>query len=445
MSFSVSANHTTPVSPNNYLPYSDENDRSILIVDDDEQVRTMLRIHLSSNYLCATAASAEEALRLLKLNSFAIVLTDVIMPGVSGVELLREVTMRYPETVVIMFSCIDRTQRVIDAVRLGAFDYLIKPVDLDVLDSAIERAFGRRELLRSAKIYKMDLERRNTELAESKKTLQRLQSQIVQNEKMASLGQLAAGVAHELNNPAAFILGNLEFLEEAADGLEKLLAFYNTCNLSQQETANLKKLKDEIAFEHTLANLRSIVDDCREGATRIRDVVQNLRLFSRLDEAEIKKVDLHEGIESTIRLLVKQLSTGQINLVRDYGYLPLVDCYAGQLNQVWLNLLVNAAQALKNGGEIRIITRRVDKYVEISISDTGQGIKPEDMEKIFDPFFTTKPVGEGTGLGLSVTYSIIERHGGVIAVASQYGKGATFKVTLPIDASQHKKPANETK
>lgn len=444
MSLQVQAGYSV-TNQNSYLPYSDDTERSVLIVDDDESVRNMLRIHLSSRYLCATAASAEEAVRLLKLNSFSIVLTDVIMPGVSGIELLRDITARYPETVVIIFSCIDRTQRVIDAVRLGAFDYLIKPVDFDVLDSTIERAFARRELLRSAKIYKQDLERRNVELAESKYKLQRLQSQIVQNEKMASLGQLAAGVAHELNNPAAFILGNLEFLEEAADGLDKLLAFYNSCNLSSEETEKLEELKDEIAFDHTLANLRSIVDDCREGATRIRDVVQNLRLFSRLDEAEFKKVDLHEGIESTIRILVKSLNTGQINLVRDYGYLPLVDCYAGQLNQVWLNLLVNAAQALKDGGEIRITTRRNDKYVEITISDNGPGIVSENLEKIFDPFFTTKPVGEGTGLGLSVTYSIIEKHGGVIAVASQFGKGATFRVTLPIDANQHKKPANETK
>jgi signal transduction histidine kinase len=435
MSLSLSSNYAA-INRNNYLPYSDDSDRSILIVDDDPQVRTMLRIHLSGQYLCATASSAEEAIKLLKLNTFAVVLTDVIMPGLSGVELLREVTAHYPETIVIIFSCIDRTQRVIDAVRLGAFDYLIKPVDLDVLDSAIERALQRREILRSAKIYKQDLERRNMELAESKTKLQKLQTQIVHNEKMASLGQLAAGVAHELNNPAAFIIGNLEFLDEAADGLEKLLAFYASCRLSCEEADGLKQLKEEIAFEHTLANLRSIVNDCHEGATRIRDVVQNLRLFSRLDEAEVKKIDLHEGIESTIRLLSKHFNTGQIRLTRDYGQLPLVDCYAGQLNQVWLNLLVNAAQALKDGGEVKITTKREAQNVIVTINDNGTGIAPQNIEKIFDPFFTTKPVGEGTGLGLSVTYSIIERHGGTIAVASQIGKGTTFIVTVPINANQ---------
>jgi len=419
-----------------YLPYSDETDRSILIVDDEESVRNMLRIHLSPNYLCATAASAEEALRLLKLNTFSIVLTDVIMPGLSGVELLREITMRYPETVVIVFSGIDRTQRVIDAIRMGAFDYLVKPVDIEVLDLTIERALKRREILQAASNYKQDLERRNAELTASKSKLEKQQTNLVQNEKMSSLGQFAAGVAHELNNPVGFILGNVEFLQECADGLEKLLAFYNSCHLPSEEGANLNRLKDEIAFDHTLKNLRSIVEDCREGATRIRDVVQNLRLFSRLDEAEVKKVDLHEGIESTIRLLAKYYGTGQIRIVRDYGQIPLIDCYAGQLNQVWSNLLINAAQAMKNGGEVQISTRREFRSAIVTITDSGCGISQENIEKIFDPFFTTKPVGEGTGLGLSVTYSIIEQHGGTIQVASQVGRGTSFKVTLPIDVEK---------
>jgi len=437
MSFNLSANGSA-VSVPYHLQYSDDSNRSILIVDDEEAVRNMLRIHLSPNYLCATAASAEEAIRLLKLKTFSIVLTDVIMPGLSGVELLREITTRYPETVVIVFSSIDRTQRVIDAIRMGAFDYLIKPVDFEVLHLTIERAFKRREILQAASSYKQDLERRNAELAASKSQLEKEQSSLVQNEKMNSLGQFAAGVAHELNNPVGFILGNVEFLQECADGLEKLLAFYNTCHLPDEESANLNRLKQEISFEHTLKNLHSIVEDCREGAIRIRDVVQNLRLFSRLDEAEIKKVDLHEGIESTIRLLAKYYGTGQIRIVRDYGQLPPVDCYAGQLNQVWSNLLINAAQAMKNGGEVHISTKRETRSVIVTIADNGCGIASEDIQKIFDPFFTTKPVGEGTGLGLSVTYSIIEQHGGTIAVASQIGKGTTFKVTLPIEVERDK-------
>jgi signal transduction histidine kinase len=164
--------------------------------------------------------------------------------------------------------------------------------------------------------------------------------------------------------------------------------------------------------------------------------VLNLRTFSRLDEAEFKKVDIHEGIESTIRLLSRYYNSGAITLRRRYSELPLVDCYAGQLNQVWMNLLVNAAQATKEGGVVQVETIVEGEMVAVRISDTGCGIRPEHLKKIFDPFFTTKPVGEGTGLGLSVTYSIIERHGGSIKVESCAGQGTTFTVTLPVDAKR---------
>jgi two-component system NtrC family sensor kinase len=164
--------------------------------------------------------------------------------------------------------------------------------------------------------------------------------------------------------------------------------------------------------------------------------VQNLRTFSRLDEAEFKQVDLHEGIDSSVRLLSRYYGGGRVKLTREYGQLPLVDCYAGQLNQVWMNLLANAAQAVEQagGGGVTIQTYVEREMVMVAVSDTGIGIAPEHVRKIFDPFFTTKPVGEGTGLGLSVTYSIIERHGGFIRVRSQPGKGTTFVVGLPTAA-----------
>jgi signal transduction histidine kinase len=172
--------------------------------------------------------------------------------------------------------------------------------------------------------------------------------------------------------------------------------------------------------------------------------VQNLRTFSRLDEAEFKKTDIREGIDSTVRLLSRYYSADNITLTRDYGDLPLVDAYAGQLNQVWMNLLVNAAQAVgKSGGEVRITTRVEDDSVVIAIKDTGCGIAPAHLNKIFDPFFTTKPVGEGTGLGLSISFGIVERHRGTINVESQPAQGTTFTVTLPINnAPQAAEAAN---
>jgi len=414
--------------------FMEDGDRRILIVDDEDDLREIYSCHLGESYLCDTASSADEALARMARESYALVISDVMMPGRNGVELLREIMTRHPETAVVMVSGVDRPQRVLDAVRLGAYDYLIKPCDLSVISMTVERALERRALLRAARHYKLDLERRNEELRRSKAELERLQAQIIQSEKMASLGQLAAGVAHELNNPAGYLYGNMELLAESARGLGRLLALYDAVPLPDDVAAKVRALKEETDYADALADLGSIVADCREGAERIRDVVQNLRTFSRLDEAEFKKVDLHESIESTLRLLARYYTAENVRLVRDYGDLPLVDCYAGQLNQVWLNLLVNAAYAVRRGGEVRIKTRREGDAAVVAVGDTGDGIAPEHLPRIFDPFFTTKPVGEGTGLGLSVTYGIVERHQGRIAVASCPGDGTTFTVTLPVDA-----------
>lgn len=424
----------TAVSARAVSEFMEDGDRRLLIVDDDDDLREIFSLYLGDDYLCDTASSADEALARMAYENYALVISDVMMPGRNGVELLREIMTRHPETAVVMVSGVDRPQRVLDTVRLGAYDYLIKPCDLSVLSMTVERALERRALLRTARHYKLDLERRNEELRRSKAELERLQGQIIQSEKMASLGQLAAGVAHELNNPAGYLYGNMELLAESARGLERLLALYDAAPLPDEIVGKVRALKEEIDYENALADLGSIIVDCREGAERIRDVVQNLRTFSRLDEAEFKKVDIHESIESTLRLLARYYTAENVRLVRVYGDLPLVDCYAGQLNQVWLNLLVNAAYAVRRGGEVRIETRREGDTAVVAVSDTGDGIAPEHLPRIFDPFFTTKPVGEGTGLGLSVTYGIVERHQGGIAVVSCPGDGTTFTVTLPVDA-----------
>lgn len=422
------------VAPHAHLYSVDEGERRILIIDDEEPVCRLFAAALAEHYSCATAASGQEALAHLAREPFALVISDVQMPGLSGIELLRKITEEFPDTAVIMVSGIARTQRVLDAIRLGAYDYLIKPCELDVLELTVERALERRALLRAARRSKAELERSNEELRESKLQLERAQTQIVHNEKMASLGHLAAGVAHELNNPAGFIFGNMEILKDCVSGLVRLLNFYETASLPAVEAAEASRIKAEIDYQNTLADLCSIITDCHDGAKRIRDVVQNLRTFSRLDEAEFKKVDIHEGLDATIRLLARYYTSGQIELHRAYGELPFVACYAGQLNQVWMNLLVNAAQAVGAGGQVRITTERTDQAVVVRVSDNGCGIAPEHLKNIFNPFFTTKPVGVGTGLGLSVTYSIIERHGGTIEVESQPGAGTTFIVTIPIEA-----------
>jgi signal transduction histidine kinase len=370
----------------------------------------------------------------LAKEQFALALVDVQMPGLSGIELLRKIVSEFPDVAVVIVSGIGRSQRVIDALRIGAFDYLIKPCDVDVLELGVERALERRALLRDGKHYKQALEKRNEELASQKQELERLQAQLVHSEKMASLGQLAGGVAHELNNPAGFIYSNMESLSEYASGLDQLLAVYDRVPLSREMAAEIDAVKREIRYETTRGELPSIIADCREGAERIRDIVLNLRAFSRLDEADVKQVDIHAGIDATIRLLSQYYNSGRITLKRDYAELPLVNCFAGQLNQVWMNLLTNAAQAIGHGsGEVRIQTGVRDEMVFVKISDTGKGITPENLKRVFDPFFTTKPIGEGTGLGLSVTYGIIEKHGGTITVEAAPNEGTTFTTLLPLN------------
>ncbi|HEY3103621.1 MAG TPA: response regulator [Pyrinomonadaceae bacterium] len=413
--------------------YAEAHDRRLLIVDDEETVCSLFAQCLNQSYSCETAANAQEALDWLQQEPFALVITDIQMPGLGGIELLRKINELYRDTAVIIVSGVGRTQRVIDAIRMGAYDYLVKPCDLDVLELCVDRALERRTLLRNARKYKDDLEKRNLELARRKSELERLQAQLVHSEKMASLGQLAAGIAHELNNPAGFIFSNMEALPQYLNRVGRVLASYEQASLNEPDAARVTSAKAEADYQNVMSDLESIAADSYSGAERIRDIVQNLRLFSRLDEAEIKRVDLHEGIESTIRLLSQYYNSPAITLRREYGFVPPIECYAGQLNQVWMNLLVNAAQAIgDSGGEVCIRTSSDGELASVSIRDTGRGIAPEHMHKIFDPFFTTKAIGEGTGLGLTISHGIVIRHRGRLTVESALGSGATFNVSLPI-------------
>ena len=405
----------------------------VLIVDTSLVVREDFCNVLLPQLECFHADSFNEALTQLKAHEFAVVITGITLPGLSGIELLRKVVEGFPDTAVIVVSDVDRPQRALDAIRIGAFDYLIKPCGPGVVELTVERALERRRLLMNAKKHQFDLQAQNLELIRRKEQLERLQAQIIQNEKMASLGKLSAGVAHELNNPVGYVNANLDILGQFVGNLTRLASFYDNIEISPEAADEARAIKEQIGYPGLIDEISEIIGDCKDGSERIRDIVQNLRTFSRLDEAEYKEIDIHEGIDATLRLLSRYFTSGNILLTRKYGDLPRTRAFAGQLNQVWMNLLVNAAQAIgTRRGEVTITTNVDPDFITVEISDNGCGIAVQHLDRIFDPFYTTKPVGEGTGLGLSISFSIVERHGGSISVDTQMTQGTKFTVRLPL-------------
>jgi two-component system NtrC family sensor kinase len=267
------------------------------------------------------------------------------------------------------------------------------------------------------------------------KKLEAAHNQLLQSEKLASIGQLAAGVAHEINNPIGFVNSNLGSLKTYVNELLEVLDAYENCqHLLAADPALHQKIKEicaKVDLEYLREDVIKLISESIDGAARVRRIVQDLRDFSRIDSVEWQWADLHAGLESTLNVVCNEIKY-KADVVREFGTLPLVECMPSQLNQVFLNLLVNAAQSIAEHGTITLRSGCVEDNVWISVSDTGQGIPPELIKKIFDPFFTTKPIGKGTGLGLSVSYGIIDKHGGHIDVHSQPGQGTTFTINLPV-------------
>ena len=265
--------------------------------------------------------------------------------------------------------------------------------------------------------------------------LQNTQAQLIQSEKMSSLGQMVAGIAHEINNPANFIHGNLIHVGENIEDLLDLISLWQ--QQYPESTPEIAEKIEEIDLEFLQEDLPEIFTSMKMGTQRIRNIVLSLRNFSRLDETGIKAVNLHEGIENTLLILNYRLQD-KITLVKEYGELPPVECHGAELNQVWMHLLTNAIDAFESSTssqnpQITITTQTLNpQEVAIQITDNGVGIPNKVQNKIFDPFFTTKPVGKGTGLGLSICYQIIQQHGGEIQVNSQVGKGTQLQVILPV-------------
>jgi len=276
---------------------------------------------------------------------------------------------------------------------------------------------------------------------QAEEELKQVQAHLVQQEKMASIGQLAAGVAHEINNPIGFISSNLSTLKKYVDRLVEFIAAEDqaTAHIDSVEVKHLRDLRKQLKIDYITNDAGQLILESLDGTDRVRRIVQDLKSFSRVDQAGRALVNLNETLETTINIAWNEIKYVS-SLSREYGEIPPINCYPQQLNQVFLNLLVNAAQAIEGQGNITVRTWSDATHVFVSVADTGKGISAKNLPKIFEPFFTTKAIGKGTGLGLSISYGIIKNHGGEIRVQSEEGKGTTFTVSIPIHAEREQGP-----
>ena len=431
--------------------YPNKNDNlNILVVDDTpDNLRLLSAMLTTQGYEVRKALTGKMALQACKILLPDLILLDINMPEMSGYEVCQELKsdQKTCEIPVIFISALDDVLDKVKAFDVGASDYITKPFHAAEVISRIENQINLRYLQRK-------LHEKNTLLQTTLENLKAAQVQQIQNEKMFALGNLVAGIAHEINNPVSFIYGNLEYASAYIRDLINLVEAY------QQEyphsTTKIQKIQEEIDLDFLTNDLQSLVGAMYRGADRIRSIVLALQNFARHDETSHKQVDIHQGIDSTLIILQHRLGKNsyrnqEIQIVKEYANLPLISCYASELNQVFIHLFNNAIDALDEQAKnshtrkkqedltftptICVRTNTVDSNsrVRISIADNGMGILDKIRRQIFDPFFTTKPVGKGSGLGLSICYQIVvQKHCGQILCNSTPTKGTEFIVEIPL-------------
>ncbi len=303
------------------------------------------------------------------------------------------------------------------------------------------------DILISANLYRHDGQPKGmvvtfhdvTQQKKNMEALKQAEALLVQSDKMASIGQLAAGVAHEINNPIGFISSNIKTMSEYGRDLKTMIGQYRTfCDAFKQgglqqaeQVCEIDALEQKMDIDYLMEDMTNLLSECREGVERVKKIVMDLKDFSHPGEESMVSCDINAGIESTLNVIWNELKY-KVEVIRDFGELPLIEAFPQQLNQVFMNLLVNAAQAITTRGKISITTRASNEEIEVEIADTGDGIPEQHISRIFDPFFTTKEIGKGTGLGLNIAYKIIESHHGRIHVTSKIGEGTVFTICLPV-------------
>ena len=432
---------------------------NLLVVDDTPDNLRLLSTMLSDKgYKVRGVINGEMALKAARSTPPDLILLDITMPHMNGYEVCQHLKAdgRTSGIPVIFLSALDQVLDKVKAFAVGGVDYIAKPFHLEEVLARVENQLTIQRLQK--KLHEQNARLQESEVKERKKSqqleqalqqLQNAQSKLIQSEKMSSLGNLVAGVAHEINNPISFIKGNLSPVREYTEDLLRLVQLYTED--FPNPTAAIQEQLEAIDFTFLRNDLPKLIASMSIGADRIGEIVQSLRNFSRLDESDLKAVDIHEGIESTLMILQHRLKDEAdqtiIKVVKEYEALPKIECYAGQMNQVFMNVLTNAIDALQSQKSwandvddssriptITICTKLLsDLQVGIYITDNGPGITEDIQQRIFDPFFTTKEVGKGKGLGLSISYAIVVGdHGGQLRCLSVPAQGATLAIEIPI-------------
>ncbi|HEX6765424.1 MAG TPA: ATP-binding protein [Polyangiaceae bacterium] len=399
---------------------------AVLVVDDVEGNLVAVEALLADmNCDVVLTRSGNQALRALLKREFAVALVDVQMPEMDGFEVARHARQN-PATrdvpLVFLTATHDSEEGVLRGYGSGAVDFLFKPIDSVILRSKVRVFLDLYRTRSEIAAQKRALEKSHSELEVLYRDLQSTQAQLVQSAKMASLGELVAGIAHEINNPLSFAISHLDTAQRSIAHVE----------------AEHGSSWSETSAQH-FSRARSRLHEMGIGLERIRELVVKLRTFSRLDEGERKRVNLRECIDSVLMILRHRMKD-RIVVELSLGVPEELECYPGLLNQALLNLLANAIEAIVGEGKIRITTGVVDGAFSIRVTDTGPGIPDALRQRVFEPFFTTKPIGQGTGLGLSITYSIVEKHGGSIDVECFDGGGTTMTMRLPLGAAEATAP-----
>ncbi|BAY89013.1 MULTISPECIES: hybrid sensor histidine kinase/response regulator [unclassified Tolypothrix] len=422
----------------------------ILLVDDNpNNLKVLSEAIQGHGWKALMATDGESAIEQTEYAHPDLILLDVMMPGIDGFETCRRLKANpiTKNTPIIFMTALSETTDKVKGLEIGAVDYITKPFQQEEVIARLKLHLKISYLTRT---LEQRVQERTAELSQSIQRLQQTQLQLIQSEKMSTLGQLVAGIGHEINNPVGFLDGNTAHIKGYVNHLLRLIYLYQ--EKLPDPDPEIEDLVEEIDFEYITEDLPKLLTSMSQGISRLKDISLSLRTFARADMSSKVEYQIHEGIDSTLMLLKHRLKDSgdrpRIHTITEYGELPPISCYPGQLNQVFMNIIANAIdafdeyyhnhshQAPLNEQNTLTITTSVDpqqQSVTICIQDNGPGMPPEVQARVFEPSFTTKPVGKGTGLGLAISYQIIvDKHNGQIRCFSMPGEGTKFVIILPI-------------